>query len=55
MEEKLEAKITEHISGYYIVLINHIEIAHCRTWEEANQLVEHFMAINQDKNPIRLE
>lgn len=35
MEEKLEVKITGHISGYYIVLINHIEIAHCRTWEEA--------------------
>jgi hypothetical protein len=53
--EKIEVEIAEHIKGYYMVIINGLTIAHYGDKSKANEFVEHFMKINEDKNPVRLD
>ena len=53
--KKIGRENSLHISGYDIVLINHLEVGHDGTLEMADHSEACFTTIPQDQNPVRLE
>ncbi|MEK5368041.1 hypothetical protein NSS76_19570 [Bacillus sp. FSL R5-0654] len=47
-------EIHEMVIGYWQVTINDLPIVNYQSRDEANKFVEHFMAINKDKNIKRI-
>lgn len=52
--DEIRVEIAEMIGGYFRVSINDLPIAQYRDWDQANELVEHFIKINEDKKVIRV-
>lgn len=51
---EIKVEIAEMIGGYFRVVINDLPIAQYRDRDQANELVEHFIKINDDKKVVRV-
>ncbi|MGH2319364.1 hypothetical protein ACRC6Q_16615 [Planococcus sp. SE5232] len=50
---EIKVKIVEMVGGYFRVIINDLPIAQYLEWDQANELVEHFIKLNADKKVTR--